>query len=168
MSKRHLQCDTCSDDVPRKPQHEGVDKASKTACTGNETRMVVDRIIDHNATITTMSLVTVYALYGDDIRKLAFPPSADVSFLAFSSIAFAFFAMEITLLCWCRDGYLQLPDFDAAKKVLKGFAMRKSIGYWLQTLGKTLEFGSFYFWLDFISTLSMAFEASVYLLGLLY
>lgn len=122
--------------------------------------MIVNRIIDSNATITTMSLVTVYALYGDDVRKLAFPPSADVAFLAFSSLAFAFFAVEITLLCWCRDDYLKLPDFDKAKKVLRGFSMRGSIGSWLKALGKSLELGSFYFWLDLISTLSMAFEVS--------
>ena len=120
--------------------------------------MIVNRLIDHNSTITTMSLLTVYALYGDDVRKLAFPPSADISFLALSSIAFAFFVTEITLLCWCRDKYLNLPNFEEAKMAIQRFAMRESFSSWFWALGKTLEIGSFYFWLDLISTLSMAFE----------
>lgn len=161
MSTKQLECTTCSEDLPRNSQHEDIDRISKESSSlGGDTRMIVNRIIDHNITITTMSLVTVYALYGDDVRKLAFPPSADITFLAFSSIAFAFFAMEITLLCWCRDKYLKLPNFEAARKLLKGFAMRESIGSWCKALGKTLELGSFYFWLDLISTLSMAFEVS--------
>lgn len=164
MSNKQLECETCSEDAPRKSQHEGIESSPKTTTSlGGDTRMIVNRVIDSNVTITTMSLVTVYALYGDDVRKLAFPPSADVAFLAFSSIAFAFFTMEITLLCWCRDEYLKLPDFDKAKKVLKGFSMRGSIGSWFKALGKSLEFGSFYFWLDLISTLSMALEVSFYL-----
>jgi len=161
MSTKQLECSSRSDDSPHKPQHEDADRSSSSKGSshhGDDTRRIVSQILDHNSTITTMSLVTVYALYGDDVRKLAFPPSADVTFLTLSSLAFAFFAMEITLLCWCREKYLNLPDFEKAKNVIKGFAVRESISSWFNALGKSLEVGSFYFWLDLISTLSMAFE----------
>ena len=161
MSTKQLECSSRSDDLPHKPQHEDADPPSSSKGSshrGDDTRRIVNQIIDHNSTIATMLFVTVYALYGDDVRKLAFPPSADVTFLTLSSLAFAFFAMEITLLSWCRDKYLNLPDFEKAKNVIKGFAVRESISSWLNSLGKSLEVGSFYFWLDLISTLSMAFE----------
>jgi hypothetical protein len=107
-----------------------------------------------------MSLVTVYALYGDDIRKLEFPPSADNFFLALSAMAFAIFTFEISLLCWCRDTYLPRPTHEDVKKVLRNWDMRHSFSSWFLELGKTLQVGSFYFWLDLISTLSMVFEVS--------
>ena len=73
-------------------------------------------------------------------------------------MAFVFFALEITLLCWCRENYLRMPNFEAAIKMLREWSVRSSAGVWFSEFGKTLQVGSFYFWLDLISTLSMAFE----------
>ena len=107
-----------------------------------------------------MSFITVYAIYGDDVRILAFDPGADKAFLALSSLAFAFFLLEISLLCWCRDKYLQKPDFAAIKELLTAdrWRGRKSTLSWMGQLGKAVQTGSFYFWLDLISTFSMAIE----------
>jgi hypothetical protein len=151
MSNQPLECTSNPDDEPRKPLH--VEPKSSI-----DTRHLINKIIDHNATIATMSLVTVYALYGDDVRKLAFPPSADVVFLILTAMAFVCFALEITLLCWCRENYLRMPNFEAAIKMLREWSVRSSAGVWFSEFGKTLQVGSFYFWLDLISTLSMAFE----------
>ncbi|KAL9180261.1 hypothetical protein ACHAXT_008231 [Thalassiosira profunda] len=123
-------------------------------------KTIVNRGVDSNATITFMSVVTIYALYGDDVRILAFDPGADRTFLALSSLAFAFFLVEICLLCWCRDRYLQRPDVDALRELLTAerWRGRTSAPSWLKRLAKAAQAGSFYFWLDLISTLSMAIE----------
>mmetsp|Transcript_37968 Transcript_37968/g.79521 ORF Transcript_37968/g.79521 Transcript_37968/m.79521 type:complete len:864 (-) Transcript_37968:224-2815(-) len=126
----------------------------------NVTKSFLNKAVDSNATITFMSFITIYAIYGDDVRILAFDPGADKFFLAMSSLAFAFFLLEISLLCWCRDKYLQRPDFPEIKELftMDRWRVRKSTFAWFGQLGKAMQTGSFYFWLDLISTFSMAIE----------
>ena len=120
----------------------------------------INRAIDSNAVIAFMSFITTYAIYGDDVRILAFDPGADPIFIVFSSIAFALFLIEITLLCWCRNNYLKQPDLVALQELLTlhSWRTRKSTWSWLGEIGKASQTGSFYFWLDLISTFSMAIE----------
>lgn len=124
-------------------------------------RTAASKAIDANVTTVFMSLVTAYVLYGDDTRiLLAFDPGVDRVFLVLSSIAFALFLTEIFLLCWCKEKYLKTPDFTSMKEsfTLECWADRTSTLSWLSEVGKAAQIGSFYFWLDLISTLSMAVE----------
>ncbi|KAL7552648.1 hypothetical protein ACHAWF_015882 [Thalassiosira exigua] len=120
----------------------------------------VNRFVDSTANIAFMSLVTTYALYGDDVRILGFDPGADGAFLALTTMAFALFLSEIALLCWCRDDYLVTPDLPALRELLSRdrWRCRKSSWSWLGRVGKAAKAGSFYFWLDLVSTFSMAIE----------
>ena len=43
----------------------------------------INRAIDSNAVIAFMSFITTYAIYGDDVRILAFDPGADPIFIFF-------------------------------------------------------------------------------------
>ena len=124
-------------------------------------KKIASKAIDANGTIAFMSLVTAYVLYGDDAQiLLAFDPGVDRVFLVLSSIAFVLFLIEILLLCWCRDNYLKTPDFNTMKELftLDCWADRISTLSWLGEVGKAAPIGSFYFWLDLISTLSMVIE----------
>eukprot|EP00578_Thalassiosira_sp_NH16_P003983 CAMPEP_0181134474 /NCGR_PEP_ID=MMETSP1071-20121207/32108_1 /TAXON_ID=35127 /ORGANISM="Thalassiosira sp., Strain NH16" /LENGTH=864 /DNA_ID=CAMNT_0023220997 /DNA_START=56 /DNA_END=2647 /DNA_ORIENTATION=- len=144
--------------VPKKSPNEssktGTDDAIAIA------KEIVNRAIDSNAGITFMSFVTTYALYGDDVRIIAFDPGADGTFLVLSSLAFVFFLVEFCLLCWCRERYLQRPDFAAMRELLTAdrWRGRTSTFDWMGEFGKALQAGSFYFWLDLVSTFSMAIE----------
>lgn len=98
-----------------------------------------------------MTVVTMYALYSDDVRVLGFDKSIDPVFIVFSSIAFFLFLGEIGVQCWCREKYIKPPKnikfgrgatWEERLKVLKDF----------------IRIGSFYFWLDLLATLSMVFE----------
>mmetsp|Transcript_2693 Transcript_2693/g.4092 ORF Transcript_2693/g.4092 Transcript_2693/m.4092 type:complete len:886 (+) Transcript_2693:79-2736(+) len=126
----------------------------------NQAKALVNKFLDSNATITFMSFITVYALYGDDVRIIAFQPNVDIIFLVLSAMAFAFFLIEISLLCWCKEGYLRRPDLSAIGDVCCMYAWkkRKSTFEWLSNLWNVLQPGSFYFWLDLISTFSMVIE----------
>ena len=126
----------------------------------NITKAIVNRAIDSNAAIAFMSFVTIYAIYGDDVRMLAFNPGADQAFLVLSTLGFIFFLIEISLLCWCRENYLKRPDFEALSELLtfNCWHGRKSTLSWLGELWNAGQTGSFYFWLDLISTFSMAIE----------
>ncbi|KAL7429177.1 hypothetical protein ACHAXM_001575 [Skeletonema potamos] len=153
---------------PRKePLHESdseiesLNQCKQTAIsTLAQTKRLINKFLDSNESITFMSLITVYALYGDDVRMIAFQPNVDMVFLALSAVAFAFFLLEISLLCWCKQGYLRRPDLNAIRDVCSMYAWtsRKSTFDWISGLWNVLQPGSFYFWLDLISTFSMVIE----------
>lgn len=52
-----------------------------------------------------MTLLTIYALFGDDIRLCATDKSADDIFFGLTSLSLAFFAIEIVLNSIAREGY---------------------------------------------------------------
>jgi len=71
-----------------------------------------------------MTLLTVYALFGDDIRMIATSKKDDPVFFVLTLIAMSSFLIEIILSCICKPGYIF----------------------------------SFYFYLDFVSTITMVMD----------
>lgn len=68
-----------------------------------------------------MTVITIYALIGDDLRLLIWEKDADVTFMVLTVISLILFSLEIILACIAK------PDY----------------------------FNSFFFWLDFLSTVSI-------------
>lgn len=68
-----------------------------------------------------MTIITIYALLGDDLRIIFSPKSGDPWFLMGTAISMVMFSIEIILASIAKEGY----------------------------------FGSFFFWLDLISTVSL-------------
>lgn len=68
-----------------------------------------------------MSLITIYSLFFDDIRMIAFTVHQDDYCYATTCFCFAMFGVEIILASLCKEDY----------------------------------FLTFFFWLDFVSTISM-------------
>lgn len=103
-------------------------------------------ILDHRGTQAVMAFLTIYALFGDDMRLTIDtddPAGADAVFLAISTIAFFAFCVEFALSCFAKPGYLGtieigIPPFFGTK-------FKFSIA-------------SFYFWLDIIATASLITE----------
>ncbi|KAL7469701.1 hypothetical protein ACHAXS_009970 [Conticribra weissflogii] len=124
------------------------------------TKNSISRVLDSDIVTAIMSLTTVYALYGDDVRIIAFEPSADGVFLILSAIAFFLFLTEIALLSWCKEKYIHKPNFVEIKNLftIVRWQMRESTLTWLGDIWKAMQCTSFYFWLDLISTLSMVIE----------
>lgn len=139
-------------------QPNDVEKPSNRKRQRNCTGIITDKdrclqFIDSSVVTTFMTVVTIYALYSDDVRVLVFNKGADPVFVVFSSIAFFLFLIEIGIQCWCRDKYLKIPN---SKNMYCG-----SEAMWAerwQSLRKLICIGSFYFWLDLLATLSMVFE----------
>jgi hypothetical protein len=65
----------------------------------------VEHFIDSNTVTIFMTVVTIYALFGDDVRMLAFSKDADTTFFAVSTFALVCFALELGLSCWAKPGY---------------------------------------------------------------
>jgi len=68
-----------------------------------------------------MTIITVYALFGDDIRLLTTNKSADNTFYALTFTSMMAFLLELIVASICKEGY----------------------------------FMGFYFWLDFVATISL-------------
>ena len=78
-----------------------------------------------------MMAVTIFVLFGDDIRTLCFPPSSDSGFTFFVSLSFILFVLELLLHVWAKS------DFSNGLFRVKGYAF------------------SFFFWLDLLAVFSM-------------
>lgn len=105
----------------------------------------VRAVIDGSMFTSVMTFVTVYALFGDDLRLALFPADADILFVAFSSVAFFMFLLELVLQSLVKKGYLALPACQ------RKYMNKKD--WW-----RLVALGSFYFWLDVIATASLVPE----------
>lgn len=65
----------------------------------------MEKILENYAIVGTMSLITLYTLFFDDIRVLALPKSADEECWAVTCLCFALFAIEIILASICKENY---------------------------------------------------------------
>ena len=112
------------------------------------------KFLESSLVTAFMTLITIYALFSDDVRVLCFEKGSDTTFVVVSSIAFFLFVIEIGLQCWCRDKYLLLPDAETIKDLTRAATWSQR----LDALRSVFTIGSFYFWLDLMATLSMIFE----------
>jgi len=109
----------------------------------NQAREHVKWFLDHaRAKISYddfMMVITIFVLFGDDVRILSFPPSADATFSVLSNISFFLFIIELILNAWAKS------DFSKVSFSKGGMCKGKVKGYMF----------SFFFWLDFLAILSM-------------
>ena len=91
-----------------------------------------------------MTLFTFWALFDDDIRLAGTDQSADLGFEVVISIVFFLFLFEIFAQSLYKEGYWEVPPWAPLPK--------ENI---IQTWIRRSMVGSFYFWLDWIATLSL-------------
>ena len=63
------------------------------------------RLLDHIYWTFWMTTLTIYALFGDDIRMLAFSRNADNYFYSASIVCLMFFAAELAISYLCKKEY---------------------------------------------------------------
>jgi class 3 adenylate cyclase len=68
-------------------------------------RKKVENILDSIPLSVAMTVVTIYALFGDDIKSTAFPKTADVVFSSLVVTCLALFTIELVLSYIYKDGY---------------------------------------------------------------
>lgn len=121
-------------------------------------KAVVNRQIDSNVTVSIMLIATTCILYGGDVRTLiAVGAGGDLASLILSSIVLVLFVTEMALLCWCKEKYLRRPNLVVLKNLLTldSWSDRDSVFSWWAQIANASHFGSFYFWLDLLSALSI-------------
>lgn len=104
--------------------------------------------IGENAVFTgAMSVITIWTLFQADIRLAGTSKDADTGFLVLISIIFFLFIFEITIQSIYKKDYCKLPNFTPDPDET-----------FFQSIWRRIQFGSFYFWLDWIATLTLVFE----------
>ncbi len=112
-------------------------------------RQYVESVYESNTVVVIMSILTMWALFNNDIRLAATTKEADTGFEVVISVAFFLFILEIGAQSFYKKDYLWFPDWNP-------FPGESTFDTWV----RRAQFGSFYFWLDWISTLSLIFEVS--------
>lgn len=69
-------------------------------------RQKMQHFIDSNGLLIGMSVITIYALFGDDIRLCGFTKEDDDVFFALATVCFFFFSAEFVLCCIFKDNFL--------------------------------------------------------------
>ena len=110
----------------------------------------VNGVLESGTVAAMMAVITVWALFSDDLRLATTNATADDGFTAVISVAFFMFVAEIIAASFCKDDYLVIPDPKMLpNETIFGNIYRRITG-----------FGSFYFWLDIVATASLIFEIS--------
>ena len=112
-------------------------------------RSRIDSFLESTPFVGFMSLITIWALFSDNIRLSGVDFTQDSGFDGFISFVFFLFVAEILLASYAKEGYAPRPDFAA-------IASKGTLKAW-----REIGIGSFYFWLDIIATLSLMFEVGL-------
>jgi hypothetical protein len=113
-------------------------------------RKAAEAFGEHGLFSSMMSIVTIYTLYQSDIRLAATDKTADAGFTIVASIIFFVFLIEIFLQSFYKDDYCIIPKWAPEPDET-----------WTETWSRRLQVGSFYFWLDWIATLTLIFDVSL-------
>lgn len=85
-----------------------------------------------------MTLLTIYALFGEDVRLCACPKSVDDIFFSLTAISLLFFMVEIVLMSIAREGYFM--GFFFWLDLISTISLITDIGWiWDEIVGTTDE-----------------------------
>lgn len=107
----------------------------------------LEKFLDGTFFVTFMMILTFWALFSNDIRTSVAPKEADTAFEIIVTIAFFLFVFEIVGTSIVKPDYILLPDWAPLPD-------ESLVGTWI----RRCTFGNFYFWLDWMATLTLLFE----------
>eukprot|EP00753_Platysulcus_tardus_P015585 PLAT5105.1.p1 GENE.PLAT5105.1~~PLAT5105.1.p1 ORF type:complete len:852 (+),score=467.46 PLAT5105.1:115-2670(+) len=81
-------------------------KAAPAASPPSGGRAKALAFVDHKYVQAVMTVITIYALFGDDLRLAATPRSADDAFYALGLVALILFTVELVLNSWAKPGFI--------------------------------------------------------------
>ncbi|KAG7393175.1 hypothetical protein PHYBOEH_006173 [Phytophthora boehmeriae] len=110
---------------PLTPAQAAVQEARKRA---------ILAVLDSKWFTISMLVVTVYALFGDDIRLSLFSCSADSAFYALATVCLVLFSFEFLAQCYAKPNYIF--SFYFMLDLIATFAVLPDIGWiWSQIIG---------------------------------
>lgn len=92
------------------------------------------KILDSRLTTAFMTTITIYALFGDDIRMAATSKSADNVFFSLASVCLVLFSAEIVATFWVKPSYRW--SFNFYLDVISTISLIPDIGWaWQRIIG---------------------------------
>ena len=82
-----------------------------------------------------MAFITIYSLFGDDIRSVLFEASDDYKFYIMTSISFGFFVVEMILQSLLREDYWL--SFYFWLDLISTLSLLTDIGWFMDALTDT-------------------------------
>ncbi len=96
----------------------------------------MEKFLDHWIVVLTMTLITVYALFFDDIRMIAFEKESDDIFFAITLVGMFMFTVEIILASLSKEDYFL--DFFFWLDVVSTISMIPDCGWiWSEIIGES-------------------------------
>lgn len=94
----------------RSPRESNEENKSEAEPTGGQARAlrlkaILSKILENKFFTVFMTVITVYVLFGDDVRLVAFKKGADDYFFAFTAACFFFFTVEVVSASFATEGY---------------------------------------------------------------
>lgn len=126
-------------------------EADLKAQTIRRAKAAVQRFGEHWSFTLLMAFATLWALYQDGIQFAGTEKSADHIFTVILSILLFLFAIEILLQMFYNDEYFPYPTWKALPDET-----------WAETWYRRSQIGSFYFWLDFLATVTLILDVSLF------
>jgi hypothetical protein len=68
----------------------------------NAVKRKMSNLLDSWYFIVLMTMITIYALFFDDLRVILFTKNEDDIFYAFTTFSFVCFSFEIIITCYCK------------------------------------------------------------------
>ena len=90
-------------------------------------KIFIKRLLDDYVYISIMTIITIYALFFDDIRIIAFDKSTDDTFYTITTSCMAAFTLEIFLSSLVVNGYLN--SFFFYLDIISTLSMVTDIGW---------------------------------------
>lgn len=142
--------------------------------------------LENSYSLTFLSILTIWSIFSDDIRLAATTKTADLGFEIVISMIFFIFLIDMILRIVFEKDYFTLPIFllkafscnypafsnseqdidiytdDDTSNDFFRISHKPSFSKRLNSLFIYLKFGSFYFWVDLISVLSILIEVGLH------
>lgn len=131
---------------------ERIDEEKKEDGSYEKAQELVKTIFESEVMIVIMLILTIWALYGEDLKIACTDKDADLAFEVIISLAFFLFMLEMIAQAFYNDDYFNIPKYWTGKKDENEETTPNS------SFLERFQFGSFYFWLDFVATLSLLLD----------
>ena len=110
------------------------------------------KLMENWAFQTVIMLSIAYAIFSEDIRLGLTSNDKDAVFAVLSTLVLSILFAEFVANCFFTVGYVRIPKFSSKLSFYDN----------LQLIGK---FGTFYFWLDAVSLISIFIEVRQWVLS---
>ena len=153
LSANHQAYHSSTKKKEKKEEIEKEEMKSEWELSIESAKLTIEEYFEHPYFVWFMAVLTIWALYSDDLRLAFSDENADLGFDVVITLTFILFLVEIFAQSFYKADYLPIPEWK-----------RQPYESWFNCWYRRSQVGSFYFWLDWIATLSLILQMQ-WLLG---